>query len=91
MGGYLNSIALQLGIPLWTLIVLAVWSLAWKIPALWISARKKQLVWFIVLILVNTAGILEILYIFIFSKMKPGNKKQKIKKPVKRKIKKKGR
>lgn len=91
MGDYLNSIALQLGIPLWILVVLIVWSVAWKIPALWISARKKQLVWFIILIFINTAGILEILYIFIFSKMKGYNTRQAVKNPVKRKVKKKRR
>ena len=56
------------------LIVIGVWSLIWKGFALWKSAEKKQLVWFIALLIINTVGILEILYIFIFSKM---SKKQK--------------
>ena len=82
MGDYLNSIALQLGIPLWIFVVLIIWSVAWKLPALWISARKKQLVWFIILIFVNTIGILEIFYIFIFSRY---HHKQETKVKAKRK------
>ncbi|MEJ2267780.1 MAG: DUF5652 family protein [Nanoarchaeota archaeon] len=46
------------------------WSAVWKLLALWKSARKGSAVWFIVLALINTVGILEILYIFVFSKMK---------------------
>jgi hypothetical protein len=60
--------------PIWMtiLIVLSiVWTLPWKGVALWKSARNKHLVWFIVLLLVNTLGILEIIYIFGFSKRKP--------------------
>ncbi len=54
--------------------VIAVWSLVWKGLALWKSSKKNHLIWFIVLLVVNTVGILEILYIFIFSKMSLKNK-----------------
>ncbi|MBS3085613.1 hypothetical protein J4442_03765 [Candidatus Woesearchaeota archaeon] len=60
---------MQLGIPLGILIVLIIWSFVWKLLALWKSARKGSIVWFIMLALINTAGILEILYLFIFSEM----------------------
>ena len=53
------------GIIFWILIA---WSLIWKGLALWKSARKGQNVWFVVLLLVNTFGILEILYLYVFSK-----------------------
>jgi hypothetical protein len=49
-------------------IVLVVWSIIWKGIALWRSARKNDMAWFVVLFLVSTIGILEILYIFVFSK-----------------------
>lgn len=55
-------------LPLWAFVLIVVWSLVWKAIALWKSARREQIVWFIVLIVVNTLGILEILYIFIFSR-----------------------
>ena len=55
------------------LIALAVWSLPWKGYALWLAARNKQTVWFIVLLLVNTVAILEIIYIFAVGR--PAEKK----------------
>jgi methionyl-tRNA synthetase len=67
----------ELGINPWLLLVIAVWSLAWKLGALWKSARKGSIIWFIVIGLVNTVGILEILYIFIFSKLEFGKKPKK--------------
>lgn len=45
-----------------------IWSLVWKGLALWKSAGKKQLVWFIILLIINTSGLLEILYIFFLNK-----------------------
>lgn len=52
------------------LVILILWSLTWKGIALWKAAQSNAKVWFIVLLLVNTVGILEILYIFVFSKMR---------------------
>jgi hypothetical protein len=57
------------------MIVLMTWSMIWKGIALWKSAKKNDLVWFIVLFLINTLGILEILYIFKFSKSKKKRRK----------------
>lgn len=50
--------------------VLFVWSIAWKGVALWKAAKNNDKLWFLVLLIVNTAGILEIFYIFFFSKKK---------------------
>jgi len=47
---------------------LIIWSLAWKGIALWKAARAGSKKWFIALLIINTLGILEILYIFVFSK-----------------------
>ncbi len=49
-------------------LTLLVWSMVWKGIALWRAGRNNQLAWFIILLIVNTIGILEILYIFIFQK-----------------------
>ncbi len=51
-------------------VILVIWSAIWKGIALWRAGRRNQLPWFIVLLLVNTVGILEIFYIFYFSKEK---------------------
>lgn len=52
---------------IYILIALILWSLLWKGFALWKSARRGESVWFIILLLVNTAGILDIMYLFLFS------------------------
>jgi len=47
------------------------WTLVWKGFALWKAARKADKWWFIVLLLpINTIGILEILYFFFFGNRK---------------------
>ena len=51
-------------------ILLMVWSIVWKGLALWKAAQQSDKWWFIVMLVVNTAGILEILYIYVFSKKK---------------------
>jgi hypothetical protein len=51
-------------------ILLSAWSLAWKGFALWRAARNRQNIWFIVLLILNTFGILEIVYVFYFNKPK---------------------
>ena len=70
MNEYLNLIASQLGISIWLFAVIIVWSAVWKLLALWKSARKGSIVWFIVLAVFNIVGLLPILYIFVFSRMK---------------------
>ena len=49
-------------------IILITWSVIWKLVALWKCGRNNQLVWFIVLAIVNTLGILEIIYLLFFRK-----------------------
>jgi len=85
--GYLTDMSMQMGISLWLLIIILIWTLFWKLMALWKSARKNDVIWFIVLALVNTVGILEILYIYVFSKMRKSNNAEK--KIVHRKVSKK--
>jgi len=45
-----------------------IWVTAWKGLALWKSAGKKQLPWFLILLTINTMGILEIAYVFYLNK-----------------------
>jgi hypothetical protein len=53
------------------------WSIAWKGWALWKAARAESKIWFVILLLVNTMGILDILYIFVLGKEKKAPKKHK--------------
>jgi len=48
--------------------ILVIWSVAWKGLALWKAAREGSKGWFLALLVVNTLGILEILYLYVFSK-----------------------
>jgi len=54
----------------WVSWLIILWILPWKGFALWKSARSNQQWWFIALLIINTMAILEILYIFVFSKKK---------------------
>ncbi len=58
----------------WILWLILLWTIPWKGVALWKAARLNDKWWFIALLVINTLALLEILYIFIFSKrkQKPG-------------------
>ena len=45
------------------LIALIVWEGVWKALALWRAARREHLVWFVVMCVVNTVGIVPIVYL----------------------------
>lgn len=50
---------------------LLIWTLFWKGVASWRAAKSNQMYWFIAFLLpINTAGILEILYLVQFAKKK---------------------
>ena len=51
------------------IVFLVLWTIVWKGLALWHAARLGQKWWFVVLLVVNTAGILEIIYIFAVAKI----------------------
>jgi len=53
-----------------TLLLIVLWTTPWKGVALWRAANNGHKKWFIVLMVVNTLAILEITYIFYFSKPK---------------------
>lgn len=50
------------------LIVLALWELIWKGFALWRSARHDQAAWFLAILLINTVGILPMVYLWVGQK-----------------------
>lgn len=66
----------------WILWLLIVWILPWKAVALWKSARNGHKVWFLLLLVLNTLAILEILYIFIFSRKKTNEKQEQLDRPA---------
>ena len=49
-------------------IILVIWEVIWKLIALWKAGRNNHLAWFICIALINTAGILPIVYILMHKK-----------------------
>ncbi len=88
MNPFLESIQGISDLPIWFLALLTTWILIWKGLALWKSARRGSSTWFLALLIINTMGILEILYFYLFSEMKLNSSKDekmnKIKKPIKK-------
>lgn len=64
---------------IWMVLVALLWVLPWKGYALWTAADRKNKVWFIVLLILNTFAILEIFYLFFIVKKKPNEIIQTIK------------
>lgn len=52
------------------LVPLALWTIFWKGLALWHAGRRGQPWWFVILLVVNTVGILDIIYLFGVLKLK---------------------
>ncbi|MCR4275713.1 MAG: DUF5652 family protein [Candidatus Wolfebacteria bacterium] len=55
---------------LWLILLAVLWVLPWKGVALWKAAKNNEKWWFVAILVVNTMALLEILYIFFFSKKK---------------------
>lgn len=53
---------------IWLIVTIVLVDYVLKAISLWIAARKGSKVWFVMLLILNTAGILPLFYIFYFSK-----------------------
>ena len=59
--------------PMWIMpiiLVAVVWTLFWKVLSLWHAAKKGKKGWFILLLLVNSLGVLDVFYLFYVEKIK---------------------
>jgi|GEM_PF-2911717 len=54
------------------IIICVLWDVVWKLIAMWKAARNNDLAWFICIALLNTMGLIPIIYILLF-----GNKSGK--------------
>lgn len=61
---------------IYAFLLLAIWEWIWKGLALWRAARNNQPKWFVVLLLINSVGVLSILYLRFFSHPKKENQKK---------------
>lgn len=48
----------------WLIGVLVAWTLAWKGASLWRAAKDDSKPWFVTLLVSNTLGILDAIYLF---------------------------
>lgn len=53
-------------------LVMILWDLMWKGMGLWKAARNEEKYWFIAILIINSLGIVPILYIYVFQKGKKG-------------------
>jgi hypothetical protein len=50
------------------IVIASIWDLIWKLIALWRAARNNQKGWFIAIGILNTLGILPIIYLLLNKK-----------------------
>jgi hypothetical protein len=62
----------------YTMFLLATWVIVWKGMALWKAARNNSKYWFVILLIINSVGLFEILYIFFLSKIDFANRFRKL-------------
>ncbi len=55
-------------------LILVLWDLVWRGQALWKSSKKDQKYWFIALLIVNSVGLLPIIYLLIDKYSKKSSK-----------------
>ncbi|MBT3262110.1 hypothetical protein HN992_03630 [Candidatus Woesearchaeota archaeon] len=53
------------------------WDSVWKGIAMWKAGRNNQLAWFVSVFILNTAGILPIIYLLFFRKNKVKKSRKK--------------
>lgn len=56
--------------------IFLIWSLVWKGIALWHAAGNKQKVWYILILVLNTMGLLEITYLILLRRKLNGTKEK---------------
>lgn len=61
-----SGFGLSPGVFLGIFLLVSVWTLAIKGYALWHAAREGQNAWFIAMLVLNTFGILELVYLLFF-------------------------
>lgn len=62
---------------LWIAVPLVIWTLAWKGRGMWRAAQNRQPVWFIVMFLVQSLGIIPIVYLALLQKAPKPKKARK--------------
>jgi methionyl-tRNA synthetase len=64
----IQPLADALNFPVWVVALAIIWTLVWKGLALWRAALLRHKKWFIAMLVLNTLGILEIVYLFVVAR-----------------------
>ena len=64
----INVLAGLAGVPPVVVALAIIWTLVWKGLALWRSAELRQKYWFVAILIINTLGVLEIIYYFFVAR-----------------------
>ena len=62
---------------LFLLIPIIIWEAVWKGIGLWKSARNNQMIWFLAILIINSAGIVPIVYLLFFQGKKGKKNRRK--------------
>jgi len=68
MNNFLLNLDYFLRMNSYILIIIGIWDLTWKGLALWKASQNKQRNWFVAILIINTIGILPIVYLKFFQK-----------------------
>jgi len=52
----------------YVIIPLSIWIVCWKALALWKASKKNDKIWFGIILVLNSLGLVEIVYYFLVSK-----------------------
>ena len=79
----METVAFNAGL-LTLLIFIAIWEVIWKGLALWRTARQDKSTWFVLILVLNTVGILPMVYLYFYDDEFGILKKKKVKKSRKK-------
>ena len=61
------------------IVIITLWDFFWKAWGLWVSAQRKEKIWFALILIINSAGILPIIYLWLrLWRKKVSDKKRRI-------------
>jgi hypothetical protein len=49
-------------------LAIVIWTMIWKCLALWKASQRREMTWFVVIFIINTFGILDIIYYYFVGK-----------------------
>jgi hypothetical protein len=76
-----NYLGVSIEVAIALFAIMLIWEIIWSGMALFKSAKNNHKIWFVILLLFHTWGILDILYIYVFSDLMNNFNKNKLMNP----------